>query len=104
MHKAVTTPSDLTSLGMVPHCISFPCSPLSVSITCTEPVQSNLQSHALSFKKHFNFISLTHAQIPQVTSSNITSLKLCTYFSSLPRVLHAHTLLLNRTDHRYDSL
>jgi hypothetical protein len=104
MHKAVTTPSDLTSLGMIPHCISFPCSPLSVSDTWTAPVQSSLQSRALSVKKHCNFISLTHAQIPQVTSSNITSLKLCTYFSSLPRVLHVHTLLLDWTDHRYDIL
>ena len=104
MHKAVTTPSDLTSLGMISNCISFLCSPLSVSDTCTEPVQSSLQSHGLSAKKHYNFISLTHAQIPQVTSSNITPLKLCTYFSFLPRVLHVHTLLLDWTDHRYDIL
>ena len=101
IHKAVINPSDLTSLGIIPHCISFLCSPPSFSDTCTEPVQSTLQSNALSSKKHFNFTSPTHAQIQHVTSSNTTSLKLCTYFSYLPRVLHVHTLLLDWAYHRY---
>jgi hypothetical protein len=77
----------------------------SVSGTYTEPVQSTLQSHALSFRKHFKCVSLAHAQIPQLTSSsNTTSVKLCTYFSCPPRVLHVHTLLLDLTADCYDIL